>query len=355
MLAAFCLLTVSPPARAADSAQENRSQLIVPLKSGAFVTFTTEAAPAGSPEVSLSFIESEDKPNLIHRVFVDKANELFFGYELLVEPVAPGARQFRVSVRPLSAEYLQALRARPAFQRRKLHPSYNDSAFSTAPQTVGDGDTFALDVLQSTRTGAKIVDVITVSLSDPRLQEPPASATPARDYTLEDVYLHVTDHKLLINGEPVFRGAGGGCAGPLVWFSLRERGRFIFSLVPRAGYDFQKVGRVEHNKISLTWGGDRYEWVSSAPVVGIGGNWNLWVLHDPDYSFGLFDQAEARKGGAESFDESLRKSARRARSRAGFGVIPEQPEQSKPARQPDRVNVIIGAANTMESLLPKKQ
>src|SRR5438105_8063078 len=106
-----------------------------------------------------NLVESEDKPNLIHCIFVDAKNELFFGYELLVESV-PATRQFRVTVRPLSEEYFPKLRALLAYRNLRLHPSYNAAAFSTAPQLVGDGDTFALDVLQNPRTGTKIVDVI---------------------------------------------------------------------------------------------------------------------------------------------------------------------------------------------------
>src|SRR5438105_8927698 len=191
-----------------------------------------------------NLVESEDKPNLIHRIFVDGKNELFFGYELLVELI-PATRQFRVTVRPLSEEYLQGLLARPAFQKRRLHPSYNAAAFNSAPQLIGDGDTFTLDVLQSLRTGAKIVDVVTVSLSDPGLQEA-VSDRPARDFTLEDVQLKVTNYKLRLGGETVYRTTSG-CAGALVWFALPERGRFVFSLVPHPGYDFRKVGVARHN------------------------------------------------------------------------------------------------------------
>src|SRR3712207_7888220 len=50
-------------------------------------------------------------------------DELFFGYELMVERA--GSKHFLVSVRPLSREYLKQLAARPAFQKRRLHPSYN--------------------------------------------------------------------------------------------------------------------------------------------------------------------------------------------------------------------------------------
>ena len=331
--------------------QESKSQVIVPMQSGAFVSIATEAVPPGSPEVSLSFIESEDKPNLIHRVFVDGKNEFFFGYELLVEPVA-GTRQFRITVRALSAEYEQNLRARRAFRGRRLHPSYNAAAFSSSPQLIGDGDTFALDVLRNPRTGTKIVDVITVSHDDPRFQEARASDGPARDFSLSDVSLKITNYRLLVNGESAWRSTGG-CSGPLVWFSLADRGRFVFSLVPRPGYDFKKVGKVEHNKISFEWGEDRFEWVSGLPVVSSGGNWSLWVLHDPDYSFDLYDKPRSVGGGDDArptVEQTLRRAGQ-PKSRAEFGTPGERAGKPVAAR---RVRVAIGAADDIERLLPKK-
>jgi hypothetical protein len=348
LLALCAALSFAPGgAASAGDAQESTSQLIVPMRSGAFVQIATEAVPPGSPEVSLSFIESEDKPNLIHRVFVDKKDELYFGYELLVEPVA-ATRQFRVTVRPLSAEYEQTLRARRAFQNRRLHPSYNASAFAATPQLIGDGDTFALDVLRNTRTGSKIVDIVTVSLDDPRFQQARAAEGPPRDFSLADVSLKVTNYKLLVNGETAWRSSGG-CSGPLVWFSLADRGRFVFSLTPRPGYDFKKVGTVEHNKISFEWGEDRYEWVSALPVVGTGGNWSLWVLHDPEYSFDLYDKPSGDAAGRTAVEQSARR-ARQANGRAEFGAPDETPKPSRPKR----VRVAIGAADEVERLLPKK-
>jgi hypothetical protein len=334
-----------------SDAQDAKSQLIVPMQSGAFVLIRTESVPSAAHDSTSNLVESEDKPNLIHRIFVDSKNELFFGYELLVELV-PSTRQFRVTVRPLSEEYLRALSARPAFQKRRLHPSYNAAAFNSAPQLIGDGDTFTLDVLQSPRTGAKIVDVVTVSLSDPGLQEP-FSDSPARDLTLEDVPLKVTNYKLRVGGETIYRTTSG-CAGALVWFALPGSGRFVFSLVPRPGFDFRKVGVVKHSTISFEWDGVSYEWESALPVVGTGGNWNLWVLHDADYQFDPFEQpasAEGSKQSASKIDDALRR-VRQRQARGEFGSPSQTPATAPPTRK--HVRVIIGAADSVEYLFPKK-
>lgn len=362
---AALVLSVAPCVRASggpdvksSEAQDGKSQLIVPMQSGAFVMIRTESVPPSAHGDTSNLVESEDKSNLIHRIFVDAKNGLFFGYELLVE-LEPATRQFRVTVRPLSEEYLEDLRARPVFQNRRLHPSYNAAAFNSAPQLIGDGDTFTLDVLQSPRTGAKIVDVITVSLSDPGLQEA-VSERPPRDLTLEDVQLKVTNYKLRVGGETVYRTTSG-CAGALVWFALPEHGRFVFSLVPRPGYDFRKVGVVKHNTISFEWDGVAYEWESALPVVGTGGNWNLWVLRDADYQFDLFEQPTPRPGDSQPPVTQYGVEVRRAKQRQSRGDFSAPSASSSnssatpaPSTPRRHVRVIIGAADSVEYLFPKK-
>jgi hypothetical protein len=347
----FAALFLVLPVLARAGEQESRTQIVVPMKNGAFVAFNTEITPASSEELAFSFMESESTPNLIHRYFVDKNEEHFFGYELLIEPVGE-RKQFRFTVRALSAEFQERLRARKAFQTRRLHPGSGATAFPSAPQLVGDGDRLVLDVLYNPRTGAKISDIITVSFDDPRLQSAPEIASEPRDFSPSDMQLKITNYSLRVNGESVWRSAGG-CSGALIWFSLGERGRFVFSLVPRPGYDFRKVGKVEHNKISFEWGEDRYEWVSQLPVVGGGGTWNLWVLHDPDYKFGIYDDQPPPGVAKEpGLDETVRRAARLPKNRAGFGA-PAAAQRPQPTMK--RARVAIGAANAAESILPQPQ
>jgi hypothetical protein len=251
--------------------------------------------------------------------------------------------------------FLRVLRARPSFRGRRLHPGYTATAFPAAPQMLRDGDTFALDVFSNSRTGTKIVDVIQVSLTDPSLRRA-ASDVPPRDFRLDDVQLRVSDYKLKVNGETVYRSTGG-VAGAVVWFALADRGRFVFSLVERPGFEFRKVGSVRHNTVSFEWGGERYEWESALPVVGTGGNWNVWVLHDPDYRVDLFGQPPAAPGAADDktfaqqTDEAVRRM-KRARTQADYGAA--DPAQPKPAK-PRRARVVIGSADGVENLFPRQQ
>jgi hypothetical protein len=361
-LAAFALLLLclaAPAGVAADApapagAQDAKSRLIVPMRSGAFVVIRTESAPPSAGEATSDLVESEDKPNLLRRVFVDSRNEMFFGYELLVERAAE-SRYFWVTVRALSDDYLGELQARPSFRGRRLHPGYNATAFPASPQFLRDGDTFALDVFQNPRTGTKIVDVIQVSLADPGLRQT-ASDRP-RDFSPEDVQLKVSGYKLKVNGETVYRSTGG-CAGAVIWFSLADRGRFVFSLVERPGFEFRKVGAVRNNVVAFEWGGDKYEWESGLPVVGTGGNWNLWVLHDPDYRVDLFEQpaappaADSGKSLAQQADDAARRMRER-NTQTEYGA-PAAREESQPKR-PRRTRVVIGSADGVEQLFPGQQ
>lgn len=355
---ALLLLYLAAPAPAAAKgsasfvAQDGKSRLIVPMQSGAFVIIRTEAAPPSAGDATSDLVESEDKPNLLHRVFVDSRNEMYFGYELLVERAAE-SRYFWVTVRALSEEYLRGLRGRPSFRGRRLHPSYNATAFPASPQLLRDGDTFALDVFRNPRTGTKLVDVIQVSLTDPSLRR--AGGDEPRDFSPEDLQLKVSDYKLRVNGETVYRSTGG-CAGAVIWFSLGDRGRFVFSLVERPGFEFKKVGAVRHNTVAFEWGGDRYEWESSQPVIGSGGNWNLWVLHDPDYRVDLFDQTPAPHAAAndKTFAQKTAEAEHRMRQRgtqAEYGAPSAKKAPPTPAR---RTRVVIGSADGVEYLFPRQ-
>jgi hypothetical protein len=178
---------------------------------------------------------------------------------------------------------------------------------------------------------------------------------PPRDFRPDDVQLKVADYKLKVNGETVHRSTGG-VAGALVWFSLGDRGRFVFSLVERPGFEFKKVGSVRHNTVSFEWGGESYEWESAQPVVGTGGNWNLWVLHDPDYRVDLFAQPDAPRAPddktfAQQTDEAVRRM-KRARTQADYGT--SAPAPGAPAK-PRRARVVIGSADGVENLFPRQQ
>ncbi|HEX8635475.1 MAG TPA: hypothetical protein VF703_15120 [Pyrinomonadaceae bacterium] len=368
-------------AQSGAAAAARPAQLVMPLHGEGFIAFKIEAAPvAGAPQVSarLEEIRASLTPQalladnrVVHRVLLDADGGFVFGYDLVVEPVA-ATKQFKVSLKPMSAEFEEQLRARrPSTTTNRAGQNASTLPRPADAQLIEDGDAFALDLLVNAQTGVKIVDVVKVSFDRARLWSAPSRrSAPPRDFTLGNVELAVRDHRLTINGELVGGGGGRGkpargCAGALVWFYVPDRGRFIFSLIPHEGYDFQKVGRIENNKISFTLGGDEYEWTSSAPVVGTsGGNWNLWVLHDAGY-VSDFDSVEqivegAGGGGGDggatpasgaASPEWLRDSLGRItrERRAEFEARGDQ--RKRAARRP---RVLVGGADRIENLLPKR-
>jgi hypothetical protein len=294
---ALGLLSFGVVARAQD---RGTRQLIVPLASGGYVAFKAETA---APENNASTPGSADRKTgdggdigskrgvfdsqalvdenqIIHRLLVDTEGKPVFGYDLQVSP-NKDLKQFKVAAGPLDADFANKLLAK--------NPGRGGATISTLPQSsesqlLDDGDAFALDLLVNPSTGIKIVDVVKVSFDRDTLWDINPKTLP-RDFTLEEVQLAVKEYRLLINGKVVASGKPANtCSGALIWFYVPGHGRFIFSLVPRDGYPFQKVGIVAGNEIEFTVGRDRYQWISSAPVLRDGGAWNLWVLHDPDYT-----------------------------------------------------------------------
>lgn len=377
----ICLLSFGLTARAQQEDEGRGKQSIVPLERAGFIGFKIETVPADSRSASGSLEArsvvgpqaSSGGPRVIHRVLVDADGDFVFGYDLKVEALSP-LRQFRVSVGPLGTEFAEQLRAgnRIAGARVAPGPDIHTISRSTEAQLIDDGDAFALDLLVNPQTGVKIVDMVKVSFDRAKLwQAPGGEQYPVRDFTLANVELAVRDYKLLINDEQV---AGGrptrGCEGALIWFYVPGKGRFIFSLIPHEGYDFRKVGVIEDNKISFSLGGDRYEWVSSAPVVGNGGNWNLWVLLDSTYIpipefYPPAQKEEASATGLGGIRQAVRNPpllgpllegvfpSMRDKSKAGHTVKPISQSVQKPDELPRRVRISIGAADRIENLWPR--
>ncbi|HEX8127613.1 MAG TPA: hypothetical protein VF527_00700 [Pyrinomonadaceae bacterium] len=377
LLPSLLLLCVEVPTRAQSGAAATArpEQFVVPLHGEGFIAFRVEAAPTtGAPKVSakLNEIQASLTPqvlladnHVVHRVLVDAEGGFVFGYDLVVEPLA-ATKQFKISLKPMSAEFEAQLRSRQPTTKNRAAQTFSTLTRPTDAQLIDDGDAFALDLLVNPETGVKIVDVVKVSFERARLwSAPPRRSVPLRDFTLGNVELAMRDYKLTINGELAGGGrqkAARGFAGALIWFYVPERGRFIFSLIPHEGYDFQKVGRIENNKISFTLGGDAYEWTSSAPVVGTSnGNWNLWVLHDAAY-VSDFDSQEQIVEGAEgtppasasdraASPEWLRDSLGRIRRERRAEFETRDDNRKRAVRAP---RVLAGGADRIENLLPRR-
>jgi hypothetical protein len=354
-------------------AQEDRKQLVVPLSSAGFVAFKIETVSTGTKTSSGSIeattifnpLALTDQNHVIHRVLVSQAGDFVFGYDLRVEPDVD-SKKFRVAVHPLSAEFARQFQERDSSPDQSVQaaPKIRTLSSSTEMQLIEDGDAFSLDLLINPSAGLKIVDMVKFSFNRANLWELPARP-PTRDFTLANVELAVRDYKLLVNDE---LAAGGkptrGCEGALVWFYVPGKGRFIFSLIPHSGYDFRKVGVIEENRISFTLGGDRYEWISSAPIVGNGGNWNLWVLYDPGYipipEFYPPARDTRKETKSPGFIPSIISSladrlpgVKGKEQQAGHPTRPAPANGQELDQYLKRARISIGAADRIENLWPK--
>jgi hypothetical protein len=277
-MATFYYNSAAPPAKGAK-----------PSYSVAFKTGTKSAD--SNFYVSGSAFESNisvGKDRVIHRVIADRKSGLYFGYDVIITPIA-ATNKFKVSfkslsIKPSSSAYLSDLSALAL-------PKYPGEII------VEDGDLIALDILERPEAQIKVVDQIRITTKpvatrietvrntiSPTVRTAPPSGT--RDFNPEAFRLRLSNVDLFINGEAVEEsrsGRGASISGKLLYVYVPGKGRFIFSLSPQPGYGFRKTATIEDNKISFVSGGDTYKLISNSSVLGVGGRWNLWVLHDPDY------------------------------------------------------------------------
>lgn len=283
------------------------------LSNGITIAIKTVTTPSDNSQNSYGNIYSSSTGNIIHRVVTDRKNKIYFGYDLLVER-QDETEKFKVSIKPLSKEPNSligpervsvgtnqiraavaeaskssnasgvngAARETPTMNRpnfegytAKSLPNYPDDIL------VDDGDTITLDLLENSRTNTKISDVIKIIYKSSKFDFQITDDKPAKDFTIEEVMLRIEKPDIYIN-EKKYK-TGSTAAGNINWIYIYRKGRFIFSFEMQPGYNFQKIGVIQDNKISFEFNGDKYEFVSKSPILGSGGKWNLWVMHDPDF------------------------------------------------------------------------
>ncbi len=273
------------------------------------------------------FNETE-KESRVHRVLADRASGTYFGYDLVIESVASTLDKFKVSIKPLSIKPPETMRLSDL--TALTLPKY------PADMVVADSDSIAIDVLVNPQTKVNIVDYIKITTKKPRLSDssPLNTAVKAsssddrglfgkqktRDFTPNDVKLRLTSPEFLVGGtvSPLLGSRWEGIIeGSIVHVYIPEKGRFIFSLYPQSNFNFQKSAAIEDNKIVFQSDGQRYELTSAAPIVGFGGSWNLWILHDSDYRPDLILSAEASNyieyGASNDVESVLKQEWRKSR------------------------------------------
>lgn len=360
----FCALLICIPCLAVSVAAQNlaKRQLVLPLSDGGFVAFRSETSASDNTQAmatqslaSLLYSQALAGENrIIHRVLTDADSRVIFGYDLWVNS-DPITRKFRLAVLPADEAFRRTFLKESSASRSG--DSFATFPKSIAPQTLDDGDAVSLELLVNQQLGMKIVDVVKVTFDQSKFREATPENQP-RDFSLDAVSLAIKGYQLLIDGKVVGKSKSTiGYSGSLLWFYVPERGRFIFSLVPREGYSFQKIGVLEGNKIEFEVNGEHYEWLSGAEILPHGGTWNLWVLYD-SRSTPLFGSqkpmAQDNKPGIlKKLEEVvvINGGVQPSLTLRAPGPVSKFPPKPAAIEVPKRV--MVGSADSIEHLIPK--
>jgi len=107
---------------------------------------------------------------------------------------------------------------------------------------------------------------------------------------------------------------------------------------------------LDDNRIEFEVNGEFYEWISGDSILTTGGVWNLWVLHDPDYT--PFFGATAAPKSVQKSPNMLERLEDRLLTRQGITLLRTFPgRQKSTVTAPTRV--MVGGADSMDHLLPK--
>lgn len=241
----------------------------------------------------------------LHRYVLDEANHAYFGYELVLEEKQKGTYSATFSALALSPAEL----SKGEF---KLLPSMPQS------RLVHDGDTISVDLFVDPASGEKLIDDIRIQVRSVLMPAPPPPPPPpriifsavglgpatsrtvptvsgnARDFTVTDAELQLTQPRVTLNGTPqIIAGrVAANIRGSLVWFYLPDHGRYILSLAPRPDLDFKQAGEVRGGAINFTAGEDSIKVECFAAIATGDAPYNLYVLHDPEWE----PTARAQKG-----------------------------------------------------------
>lgn len=264
-------LAIRSNAQDADEGGENVSR----LKNGISIAFRSESTTGEPTSKQFNHIYTHEltkTKNTVSRIIVDIKRKVYFGYDLTVTPQAE-KRKYKVAIKPLSYDtsgwdYLSQMPAQSL-------PAYPEEF------TVEDGDVITLDILENPLTKAKIYDLIKITDEYRVDGHYFLERKVPLDFTIDKVEMQLRSFELFVNGEKREGGFALNISGKNLYFQLADKGFFVLSPIPREGYNFQKIGVIQDKVIKFTFNSDEYKLVSKIPVLCSGGNWNLWIFHQP--------------------------------------------------------------------------
>jgi len=285
-LAIACLISICLTGGSVALAQERPSWgPAVGFPNGTFIQTGIGFVPSGvfgmRVSTSVATAASTTPEQGVFRRILKLSDGRAVVYELAVKRLDEGKR-FEVTLGSWTPtpEEAREMEIDPARVETNFLSNYS------APITINDGNTLALDVLINPRTGVKLVDYFRITSRRPVVRSSigDLSAT-ARSIEIGDVEFLVENFELRLNGKSIYTSKGG-MGGRFIWLDVPQTGRFIFSLTPLSEEDgFHRSAYLTRQQIVFSNGAHKYELTSEHPIIPASGVFYLWVRLDPTFMF----------------------------------------------------------------------
>lgn len=250
------------------------------------------------------------------RVFIDRNDHKYFGYEAVLAQRAPGEYQMsfgQPGITPMEAA-IKGDVAGPIAANWGLR-----SIALPESRIVYEGDTIDVELLLDPASGLKMVDTLKIEPYSSSLPRPgllgavglPPQSTPtvptvqgtARDFTAADAEMALTSPRVTING--VVQSAPKRVTGPLLWVYVPGHGRYILSLAPRTGLDFKLAGEVRGGKATFTDGTDSISLENYNEIAPGTAPYRLYISSDRQWEPTSESQKSQLAIGSVGIDELL--------------------------------------------------
>jgi hypothetical protein len=225
-------------------------------------------------------------PTFYSRILLDKANRVYFGYELLVEQKQPGAYlatfgKLGVSALDLAAGSIDT----PERWTMQPLPAIPDA------RLIHDGETISVDLFVDAAQGLKLIDDIRINPPGthvpgsifPANRATPVESGAAHDFAATDAELLLVQPLVTLNRRLEDTVSPPNVHGLLVWLYLPDHGRYVLSLLPRSALGFKKAGEVRGGVIAFSVDGDSIRLECPNRIAPGGAPYNLYVLRDKDW------------------------------------------------------------------------
>jgi hypothetical protein len=245
------------------------------------------------------------------RIFVDRDDRQYFGYEVVLEQRSTG--EFLMTFGEPGMTSMEAAIEGTNAGTLAIHDWALRNTTLPEPKVVHEGDGINVELTLDPAAGLKVVDEITIGAYAASLPRPVGPATPraptvpsvegtARDFTAADAEMTLLAPRVTVNGaiqqaqgmtgpmpaivysstpgqQPV-ASVAQRTTGALVWLYLPGRGRYILSLVPRPELDFKLAGEVRGGKVAFTVGTDRISLECNNEIAPGYAPYRLYILLD---------------------------------------------------------------------------